>query len=211
MHDRPHIVLLQEQTRVLRETSSGGAVMNDCLVHLSNSNLPFGGVGNSGLGSYHGHQSFKVFSHRKSVVVKTNYLDLPVRYPPYTQGLWHNFCFPFSHLLYLFPASLLLWLFFCFKKGKKSVLAVLANPALSLWFDRIVHHLTCRKNWVILALLYLLLRKQRRWKIRSIMHDAPPHKKNAQREAGRNTQLQQDAANSQRNWGGRTWTEKHRG
>ena len=71
--------------RVLRETSSGGAVVNDCMVQHANSALPFGGVGNSGMGGqYHGKASFDVFSHKKSVLYKTFYLDLAQRYPPYS-------------------------------------------------------------------------------------------------------------------------------
>lgn len=69
--------------RVLTETSSGGAVINDCLVHLGNEELPFGGVGKSGSGQYHGKYSFECFSHRKSVLMKSNYLDIWARYPPY--------------------------------------------------------------------------------------------------------------------------------
>lgn len=72
------------RNRILRQTSSGGAVVNDCIVHLSNSNLPFGGVGQSGMGSYHGKASFDVFSHKKSVLHKTTWFDLPQRYPPYS-------------------------------------------------------------------------------------------------------------------------------
>jgi len=70
--------------RVLRETSSGGAVVNDCIIQNTNGALPFGGVGNSGMGNYHGKATFDAFSHKKSVLYKTNYLDIPQRYPPYT-------------------------------------------------------------------------------------------------------------------------------
>jgi aldehyde dehydrogenase (NAD+) len=75
------------QERVLRETSSGGALVNDTLMHLGNPDLPFGGVGPSGLGSYHGQQSFEAFSHRKSVLKKPFALDVKVRYPPYAGKL----------------------------------------------------------------------------------------------------------------------------
>ena len=64
-------------------TTSGGAVVNDCMVHLSNPSLPFGGVGNSGMGSYHGRQSFHTFSHRKSVLKRSTFGDVSARYPPY--------------------------------------------------------------------------------------------------------------------------------
>merc|ERR1712000_156505 len=71
--------------RVLTETTSGGVSVNDVIVHLLNPNLPFGGVGKSGMGSYHGKRTFESFSHIKSVLVKTNYLDAPQRYPPYKE------------------------------------------------------------------------------------------------------------------------------
>lgn len=74
----------QNQDQLIAETSSGGVCINDCIVHLANPHLPFGGVGNSGMGSYHGEQSFKTLSHAKSVLVKTTQIDNPLRYPPYT-------------------------------------------------------------------------------------------------------------------------------
>jgi aldehyde dehydrogenase (NAD+) len=72
------------QDRVARETSSGGMVINDVLVHLANSKLPFGGVGPSGHGSYHGHFGFKAFSHEKAVL-KQGPLKMVARFfqPPY--------------------------------------------------------------------------------------------------------------------------------
>lgn len=70
-------------SRVLAKTSSGGAMVNDLILHIA-SGLPFGGVGASGLGSYHGKASFDVFSHHKSVVKRPFMLDLKVRYPPYS-------------------------------------------------------------------------------------------------------------------------------
>jgi len=72
------------QERVLTETSSGNACVNEVVTHLSNDHLPFGGVGRSGMGSYHGHFSFECFSHRKGVLRKSNWLDIWARYPPYT-------------------------------------------------------------------------------------------------------------------------------
>ncbi len=69
--------------RVLRHTSSGGACINDTIMHIANENLPFGGVGNSGISSYHGIESFKVFSHIRAVVTTPTWLDLPFRYMPY--------------------------------------------------------------------------------------------------------------------------------
>ena len=68
---------------VLRHTSSGGACINDTIMHIANENLPFGGVGNSGMSSYHGRESFDVFSHRRAVVTTPTWLDLPFRYMPY--------------------------------------------------------------------------------------------------------------------------------
>ena len=68
---------------VLRRTSSGGACLNDVIMHIANENAPFGGVGNSGMSAYHGEESFKVFSHRKSVVSTTTKIDVPFRYMPY--------------------------------------------------------------------------------------------------------------------------------
>lgn len=68
---------------VLRHTSSGGACINDTIMHIANENIPFGGVGNSGMGSYHGKRSFDAFSHQRSVVSTTTLLDLPFRYMPY--------------------------------------------------------------------------------------------------------------------------------
>ncbi len=68
---------------VLRHTSSGGACINDTIMHIANGRLPFGGVGNSGLGSYHGKRSFDAFTHYRSVVATPTWLDLPFRYMPY--------------------------------------------------------------------------------------------------------------------------------
>ena len=69
--------------KVLRHTSSGGACINDTIMHIANENLPFGGVGNSGMSSYHGRESFRVFSHQRAVVTTPTWLDLPFRYMPY--------------------------------------------------------------------------------------------------------------------------------
>eukprot|EP01096_Ripella_sp_DP13-Kostka_P007156 TRINITY_DN2600_c0_g2_i1.p1 TRINITY_DN2600_c0_g2~~TRINITY_DN2600_c0_g2_i1.p1 ORF type:complete len:138 (+),score=53.56 TRINITY_DN2600_c0_g2_i1:1-414(+) len=73
------------QEYVLNSTTSGTAVVNDCLLQFTNSSLPFGGVGESGLGAYHGALTFDVFTHRKAVMISTsrNARDIPVRYPPY--------------------------------------------------------------------------------------------------------------------------------
>jgi aldehyde dehydrogenase (NAD+) len=71
------------QKRVLERTSSGGVTVNHTLLHLTVPALPFGGVGASGLGAYHGKFSFETFSHRKSVLIKPTWLDLKFIYPPY--------------------------------------------------------------------------------------------------------------------------------
>ena len=68
---------------VLKHTSSGGACVNDTIMHIANERLPFGGVGNSGMSSYHGRESFDVFSHRRAVVTTPTWLDVPFRYMPY--------------------------------------------------------------------------------------------------------------------------------
>ncbi len=74
----------KEKTReVLNRLSFGGGCINDTLVHLANPKLPFGGVGESGIGSYHGEFSFDAFSHQKSVVKRAFWLDVALRYPPY--------------------------------------------------------------------------------------------------------------------------------
>lgn len=65
--------------------SAGGIVINDTLMHFANVNLPFGGIGNSGKGKYHGYESFKTFSHFKAVLDRKTYLDLKVRYHPMTK------------------------------------------------------------------------------------------------------------------------------
>ncbi|KAF0685106.1 hypothetical protein As57867_022909, partial [Aphanomyces stellatus] len=69
---------------VLDQTSSGSACVNDVIVQGSNPLLPFGGVGNSGMGAYHGHHSFRTFSHQKAVMYKSTMGDIPFRYMPYT-------------------------------------------------------------------------------------------------------------------------------
>ncbi|MCS6981889.1 MAG: aldehyde dehydrogenase family protein, partial [Flavobacteriales bacterium] len=71
--------------RLLEQTRSGGACVNECLLHLANHRLPFGGVGNSGLGRYHGPFSFDTFSHKRAVMRRAFFPDLPQRYPPYNK------------------------------------------------------------------------------------------------------------------------------
>ena len=72
---------------VLKKYSFGGGCINDTVIHLVNNNLPFGGVGNSGMGAYHGKLSFDIFSHKKSIVKRGTWLDIPLRYAPYGDKL----------------------------------------------------------------------------------------------------------------------------
>jgi len=69
--------------RMIRRYSFGGGTINDTTVHFADSNLPFGGVGLSGLGAYHGKYSFDTFSHKKGITKRYNWLDISLRYPPY--------------------------------------------------------------------------------------------------------------------------------
>ena len=73
--------------RVLGQLSFGGGCVNDTIMHLATHRLPFGGVGDSGMGRYHGKFGFDTFTHYKPVVSQSTHLDLPVRYPPYTPRL----------------------------------------------------------------------------------------------------------------------------
>lgn len=78
-----------------RELQYGGGCINDVVIHLATSEMAFGGVGESGMGSYHGKRGFEAFSHTKSIVDKKTWLDLPMRYQPYTSKLY-------SKLLHVF-------------------------------------------------------------------------------------------------------------
>lgn len=71
--------------RLLNRLSFGGCCVNDTIVHLATSRMSFGGVGYSGMGSYHGKESFLTFSHKKGILKKSNRIDLPIRYQPYTK------------------------------------------------------------------------------------------------------------------------------
>lgn len=68
---------------LIRHTSSGGGCINDTIMHIANGNVPFGGVGNSGMGHYHGKLSFDAFIHERSIVKAPTWIDLPFRYMPY--------------------------------------------------------------------------------------------------------------------------------
>lgn len=75
------------QERVLRETSSGGGCINDTVIQETSVHLPFGGVGMSGIGAYHGKAGFDAFSHHRSIVRSSFLVDIPLRYPPYKDHL----------------------------------------------------------------------------------------------------------------------------
>jgi aldehyde dehydrogenase (NAD+) len=68
---------------VIGHTSSGGACINDVIMHIANEKMPFGGVGNSGMGRYHGRDSLYAFSHRRAMLTTPTCIDLPFRYMPY--------------------------------------------------------------------------------------------------------------------------------
>ena len=77
----------KNQKELLAKTSTGGGCINEVLMHIANDRLPFGGVGNSGIGHYHGKYSFEVFSHTRSIMKKANFMDVPIRYAPYKNKL----------------------------------------------------------------------------------------------------------------------------
>ena len=76
----------KEQKLFTEKLSFGGGCINDTLMHLSNDRLPFGGVGNSGIGHYHGKFGFEAFSHQKAILKKSNYLEPELKYPPYSDA-----------------------------------------------------------------------------------------------------------------------------
>lgn len=91
-HPKPlSLYLFSESSKVVKEVLSrvtfGGGCINDTVYHLATPYLPFGGVGNSGMGAYHGRSSFEAFSHQKSVLKQTTLFDLPMRYPNFKNGL----------------------------------------------------------------------------------------------------------------------------
>jgi aldehyde dehydrogenase (NAD+) len=73
----------EKRNKIIRRTQSGGICINETTVHFINPYLPFGGIGLSGIGRYHGRFSFETFSYKRSLMYKSNLIDLPVRYPPY--------------------------------------------------------------------------------------------------------------------------------
>lgn len=74
------------ERRILDSCSFGGGCINDTIMHLASPHLPFGGVGASGMGSYHGKKSFDTFTHYRSVLRQSSRIDLPVRYHPYKES-----------------------------------------------------------------------------------------------------------------------------
>jgi len=86
------LYIFAEDRKVVQDVTQrcrfGGGCVNDCVIHLATSNLGFGGVGESGMGSYHGKTGFEVFSHTKFIIDKKTWMDLPMRYQPYRRGLY---------------------------------------------------------------------------------------------------------------------------
>lgn len=88
-HEKPLAFYLfthnkEVEAKCLNECSFGGGCINDTIIHLASTKLGFGGVGQSGMGNYHGKKSFETFSHTRSIVKKATWIDLPMRYYPYT-------------------------------------------------------------------------------------------------------------------------------
>lgn len=75
------------QQKIITKYSFGGGAINDTVIHITNTKLPFGGVGSSGIGAYHGKTSFDIFSHQKAIIKRANWLEAPLRYPPYNLPL----------------------------------------------------------------------------------------------------------------------------
>lgn len=75
------------EKKVLDNISFGGGCVNDTVIHVASPYVPFGGVGNSGMGAYHGRESFELFTHRKPILKKTTFFDIKVRYAPYKEKL----------------------------------------------------------------------------------------------------------------------------
>ncbi|MBX9137111.1 MULTISPECIES: aldehyde dehydrogenase family protein [unclassified Clostridium] len=72
---------------ILRATTSGGVTINDTIIHVANGNLPFGGVGNSGVGNYHGKASFDTFTHKRSVMKRGTFVEFNIRFAPYKEKI----------------------------------------------------------------------------------------------------------------------------
>lgn len=86
------LYIFSEDKGTIREVTEriryGGGCVNDCIIHLATSEMAFGGVGESGMGGYHGKDGFAAFSHTKSIVDKKTWMDLPMRYQPYNRGIY---------------------------------------------------------------------------------------------------------------------------
>ena len=78
----------KQAKEVLAKTTSGGGCINDTLLHIANDRLPFGGVGNSGMGKYHGHESFLAFSNSRAIISSHTWIDLPIKYAPFKGFNW---------------------------------------------------------------------------------------------------------------------------
>ena len=89
------LYIFSEDRKTVEDITSrcryGGGCVNDCMVHLANTDMGFGGVGESGMGAYHGKRGFDTFSHAKSILNKKTWLDLPMRYQPYKRSLYGKF------------------------------------------------------------------------------------------------------------------------
>ena len=86
------LYIFSEDKKTVREVTQrcryGGGCVNDVVIHLATSHLGFGGVGESGMGAYHGKIGFDTFSHKKSILDKKTWMDLPMRYKPYGKDLY---------------------------------------------------------------------------------------------------------------------------
>lgn len=85
------LYIFSEDKKTVREVTQRcryGGCVNDVVIHLATSHLGFGGVGESGMGAYHGKIGFDTFSHKKSILDKKTWMDLPMRYQPYRKGLY---------------------------------------------------------------------------------------------------------------------------
>lgn len=92
IHPNPLALYLFSKNRkrvkmIVEDVPAGGVTINDTIMHFANNKLPFGGIGGSGMGQYHGQYSFEVFSNEKPVVYKATWLDVPLRYPPFGSKL----------------------------------------------------------------------------------------------------------------------------
>jgi aldehyde dehydrogenase (NAD+) len=78
----------KKQKKVILETFSGACLINDVVLHIANNNLPYGGVGASGTGRYHGYESFRAFSNRKAIMKSGSIIDIPLKYAPFKNKEW---------------------------------------------------------------------------------------------------------------------------